>query len=273
MMHRVLCSTGALIGRPNGRDYRLLEKCRDQIKCDGYEFMFYDTWYPEHREIQAFLKAIQLPVIAWHCEKRIGQDIAPGTMEGDRAAREKFLINCRMAGALGAEKMVIHLWDGPISDSRIENNIAAFSWLRKIAMEHGLDLMVENVVCAYQDPLTHWRMLQQVYPDIHFTFDTKMAAFHDQMPLSCSEEYRWLWDHIRHLHVNDYGGGYLDWQNLKTLHIGKGKIDFEAFWVFLKQIGYAGDFTVEATSFGADGVIYFQALNDSLDWIRQHEWK
>ena len=272
-MHRVLCSTGALIGRPNGRDYRLLEKCRDQIKCDGYEFMFYDTWYPENKEIQGFLKAIELPVIVWHCEKRIGQDIALGRMEGDKAAREKFLINCRMAEALGAEKMVIHLWDGPISDSRIANNLAAFSWLQSIAADYGLDLMVENVVCVHHDPLAHWKILRQIYPDIHFTFDTKMAAFHDQMSLSSSEEYRWLWDHIRHLHINDYAGRYRDWQNLKTLPIGKGHIDFDGFWNFLKQVSYAGDYTVEATVFGPDGAIHYQVLNDSLDWIRQHDWK
>ena len=38
-MHQILCSTGALIGRPNGRDYRLLKQFCPQLECDGFEFM------------------------------------------------------------------------------------------------------------------------------------------------------------------------------------------------------------------------------------------
>lgn len=45
MSHRVLCSTGAVIGRPNGRDHRLLEDFAKRLDCDGFEFMIYDTWY------------------------------------------------------------------------------------------------------------------------------------------------------------------------------------------------------------------------------------
>lgn len=37
----ILCSTGALIGKPNGRDYRLLESLSEKLNCDGFEFMMY----------------------------------------------------------------------------------------------------------------------------------------------------------------------------------------------------------------------------------------
>ena len=43
-MNRILCSTGAVIGRPNGRDITLLNKFQEQLECDGYEFLMYDTW-------------------------------------------------------------------------------------------------------------------------------------------------------------------------------------------------------------------------------------
>jgi hypothetical protein len=35
-----------------------------------------------------------------------------------------------------------------------------------------------------------------------------MAAFHGQLVLLYGKEYDWLWKdgHIRHFHVNDYGG-------------------------------------------------------------------
>lgn len=269
-MHRILCSTGALIGRPNGRNFRLLENCVNDLRCDGYEFMMYNTWYDQEKEILGFLRRIKLPVFVWHCEKQIGQDIASGEDEALQKARERFRINCRMAAEAGAEKMVMHLWDGIISDSRIGNNLQAFSWLREMAEEQGLDLMAENVVCNQQDPMIHWQALARMYSDIHFTFDTKMAAFHDQMDLIRHPDLRWLWTekHIRHLHINDYTGGYLDWVNLRTLPIGKGKIDFDAFFTFLEGMQYQGDYTVEATAFDQTGAIELDMLNGSLDWIR-----
>ena len=46
-MQQIICSTGALIGRPNGRDYRLLKQFCPQLECDGFEFIMYGTWYNE----------------------------------------------------------------------------------------------------------------------------------------------------------------------------------------------------------------------------------
>ena len=269
-MHRILCSTGALIGRPNGRDFRLLEGCRDRLCCDGYEFMMYDSWYEQEKEVLDFLGVLSLPIYVWHCEKSIGQDIASGEEELLHRARQRFRVNCRMAAEAGAEKMVLHLWDGLISDSCIDRNIAAFSWMQQIARDYGLDLMIENVVCNHRDPLTHWRTLAGLYPDIQFTFDTKMAAFHDQLALIWRPENHWLWQkhHIRHLHINDYAGGYMDWKNLKTLHLGKGNIDFHSFFAGLGRVDYQGDFTIEATSFDREGRINWQALNASMDALR-----
>lgn len=109
------------------------------------------------------------------------------------------------------------------------------------------------------------------YPDIHFIFDTKMAAFHEQLPLIYEKEYDWLWTggHIRHLHVNDYGGGYMDWANLRTLPIGDGHIDFAEFFRFLRQKKYEGDFTVEATAFAKEsGEVDTGMLNRCFSAIR-----
>lgn len=269
-MHQVLCSTGALIGRPNGRDFRLLATCVDRLKCDGFEFMMYDTWYEKTDELCRFLKELSISIPVMHCEKHIGEAISrrgPGDWE---EAMKRFLINCQMAAFLGADRLVIHLWDGLTSDRHFENNLAAYGLLAEQAGKHGLMLLVENVVCTHRDPLTHWRALNEEYPDVSFILDTKMAAFHGQMTEICAEENEWLWKNkrIRHLHVNDYAGGYLDWQNLKTLHIGRGKIDFKRFFDFLKQGNYAGDYTVEATSFIPDGIIRWQDLNESFARLR-----
>jgi hypothetical protein len=44
-MAGILCSTGALIVKPNGRNYGLLETLSKQINCDGFEIMMYRYWY------------------------------------------------------------------------------------------------------------------------------------------------------------------------------------------------------------------------------------
>ena len=271
-MHQILCSTGALIGRPNGRDYRLLKQFQPQLDCDGFEFMLYSTWYDQIEELTAFLKTIHLHIPVVHCEKSLSEHISAGGEEELREAFRLFEMNCAVAEALGAEKMVFHLWNGIISDSNFENNLRAYPELREKAEKHGLTLLVENVVCNGTDPMDHWAELYQHYPEIRFVFDTKMADFHRQLELLYQPEYDWLWKegHILHYHVNDYGGGYKDWSNLKVLPLGKGHIDFERFFHFVMQTGYTGDFTFEATGFDRTGTVDIRNLNDQFALARKY---
>ena len=269
-MNEIFCSTGALIGRPNGRDYRLLKEFCPKLNCDGFELMIYPDWYARPEDLIAFLKpaGIRFPVL--HCEKALSEHITVGGEEELREAFRLFRINCAIASELGADRVVLHLWNGVISDSRFENNLAAFGSLRKTAAEYGLDLLVENVIC-HQDPMTHWEELRSVYPDIHFVFDTKMADFHRQLDLLYDEEHAWLWkeEHIRHYHLNDYGGEYMDWTNLKVLPVGQGHIDFEKFFSFIRETEYRGDFTLEATGFDKTGTVNFEMLNDQFAKVRK----
>ena len=46
-MSKILCSTGCLIGRPNGRNYHLIREFVKELNYDGMEFMMYSDWYPE----------------------------------------------------------------------------------------------------------------------------------------------------------------------------------------------------------------------------------
>ena len=266
---QILCSTGALIGRPNGRDYRLLEKFAPQLDCDGFEFILYDSWYPQITELTEYLTTLGLNIPVMHCEKTLAEHISRGGEEELREAYRLFRINCALALRLGAKKMVLHLWNGVISDNHFENNLAAYSDLLRIAEDSGLDLLVENVVC-HKDPFSHWLELQKCYPDIHFVLDTKMADFHRQLEQFYLPEYEWLWKdgHIRHYHVNDYGGGYMDWNNLKVLAPGKGHIDFDRFFAFIERTGYRDTFTFEATGFDREGTVHTDMLNEQFAWAR-----
>lgn len=271
-MKEILCSTGALLGTSNNRDYRLLEAMSKQLSCDGFEFMMYSAWYEEVEEMINVLQSAKLHIPVMHCQKGIGEKLSQGEDAQLREAYKLFEINCQVAQKLGAEKMVVHLWNGMISDMCFHNNLRAFAQLSEIVKQYGVELLVENVVCNVENPMKHWCELRNTYPDIHFVFDTKMAAFHEQMDLLYEKEYEWLWrdKHICHYHVNDYAGGYMDWKNLRTLPIGKGHIDFQRFFDFIHEIGYVGDFTVEATALNHDGVVDVDMLNAQFSYIREY---
>lgn len=266
-MCKILCSTGALIGRPNNRDYRLLEPLSKQLTCDGFEFMMYSTWYDEVEVLIDTLKSMELYIPVMHCEKHIGEAISKGEFD---EAYWRFDINCHIAREIGAESIVVHLWDGITSDAHFENNIEAYSQLKKIADEYGIKVLIENVVCNHEDPMKHWCELKARFPDICFVFDTKMASFHCQMELLYEDQYQWLYrnHHICHHHVNDYAGEYKDWERLRTLPIGQGHVDFDKFFEYINKIGYKGTFTVESTAFDSNGVVDIEMLNEQFDFIR-----
>lgn len=272
MNNTVLCSTGAFIGRVNGRNHKLIMKYAPELHCDGFEFMMYDTWYEKMNEIQNDLHASGLLFPVLHVDKQVGERISRNQSNDTEVALELFKKNCWMANAIGAEKLVLHLWGGIPSDSNISYNIEIFKKLDDIAKDNGLQLTVENVVCNQQNPMIHMTELSNKYSDVVFTFDTKMAAFHNQLNTIYELEWDWLWSNnrIKHLHINDYKGGYMDWSNLKALHIGDGMIDFEKFFLFIKEKMYQGTLTVESTSMIADGSVDIEKLNQSLDYIRTH---
>ena len=271
-MSQILCSTGSMIGRPNKRNHKLLGDLTKKLDCDGFEFMMYDSWYEKVDEIVEDLLNMQLFIPVMHCEKHIGEAISRNEAGDLKEALRRFEINCGIAKKLGAKKMVSHLWDGLTSDQHFENNLNAYGLLADIAKDYDIDLLVENVVCNKENPLKHWCELAERYPEIHFIFDTKMAAFHQQLDLLYEEEYSWLWKdgHIRHFHINDYAGGYMEWEKLKTLPIGAGHVDFEKFFSFIEKIGYADTYTIEATAFNQEGVVDTDMLNHCMADLRSY---
>lgn len=270
--NKILCSTGCLIGRPNGRNYHLIKPYSSGLSCDGLEFMMYEDWYSEVAELLDNLLGLNAYIPVMHCQKSVGELLSMGDAENWSEAFSRFEINCRIAQTIGAKKLVMHLWDGITSDRHFEHNLKAYGELLPIAREYDLELLIENVVCAEKNPMYRWQQLADRYPEVLFIFDTKMAEFHGQLELLYTEEFSWLWkEHrIRHLHVNDYGGGYMDWDKLKTLPIGAGHIDFRQFFDFIHKIGYRGTFTVEATAFRQDGTVDQEMLNQCFEKIRNY---
>ena len=227
----------------------------------------YDTWYDKIKELYSAVKCLDKPVLVFHLEKSIGEQISHYHLDD---ALEKMDINCALASSLGAEKLVLHLWNGIVSDKNIDYNIECYKYLEEVAFKHSLMLTVENVVCNNSTPWAHLCTLKEVYPSIKFTFDTKMADFHKELDKIYEPNYRHLVDNFAHLHINDRLGEYKDWANLRVLPVGKGSVDFDRFFAFIKEVGYHGDFTTEATSFDQSGKIDLDTLNESLDKIKAY---
>lgn len=263
---KILCSIGAFIGRVNGRNHKLIIEYAKKINSDGFEFLMYNSWYDRIDEILKDLKNSGIKFPVFHADKSIGELISRNE-EGDvDLAAQLFRENCIMANELKSDKLVLHLWGGIHSDKNIQINTCQYSVLNEIAKEHQILLTVENVVCNQKNPMLHINNLRIHYPNISFTFDTKMAAFHNELELIYEKESEWLFteNKISHIHINDYCGNYMDWNNLRALHIGEGSIDFIRFFQFLKQENYTGTYTVESTSMNKDGSIDIDKLNKSL---------
>lgn len=197
------------------------------------------------------------------------------TDEEDRTAFqngiERFRVNLEIAGAFGADKMVLHLWNGIVSDKNLSKNIERFGVLNELARASRVELMIENVVCNHKNPLENIRRVHETYRCATFVYDTKMSEFHNQTMELFSSEWDWLLREclVSHMHINDYNGGYMDWSNLKTLPVGAGKIDFTGLFDKLAQYDYAGDFTVEATAICREtGEVDYDMLNACFDRIR-----
>lgn len=266
---KILPSTGAFIGRVNGRDPRAFLSVADRLDTDACEFMMYETFYGREEAVLSDFLSTGLAFPVFHIEKRVGEFIGLGGEEEEREARERFLKNCRAAARLGAKTLVFHLWNGLPSDRAFSRHLAFFGECDRVAREHGLLLTVENVVCAVGDPHAHFAELLAAYPDIAFTFDTKMAAFHrGERGFFTSAATAPLAARVRHIHFNDYGGVPGDFSGLAVLHLGEGHLDIPALAAEIRAFGYCGTLTLECSCMRPDGSLVPEKMNASLSLAR-----
>ena len=263
---RILPSTGAFIGRVNGRDHRAFLSVSDILHADALEFMMYEAFYGREDAILSDFLATGHTFPVFHVEKRVGELVGLGGDGNLREAEARFSANCRAAVRLGAEKLVFHLWNGLPSDRDFPRHLDAYATFAALAEAHGLLLTVENVVCAARDPLSRFAELRERYPDISFTFDTKMAAFHRQeMAVSAPV----MAGRLAHVHFNDYAGTPGDFTSLAVLHLGEGHIDLAAVAASLRAVGYDGTVTLECGCMCPDGRLVPEKMNASLAVARR----
>ncbi len=266
MNNKILCSTGALIGKVNGFDHTIAIRYRREIICDGFELMVLPAWYGRFDSIAGDFERADMQFDVLHIEKEIGMILSLGGEESQHGI-ELFCENCRLAKMVGARKAVLHLWGGAPSDSHFEKNLAAYPKLCEIAEQAGILLTVENIPCTTYDPMRIFHRIIQQNPDVRFTFDTRFGAFHKQLFDMIDDAD--IFPRVAHMHISDYGGNGMEWGKIRPiLHPTEGVIPFEDFFAALKP-RYFGSITLESPVM-YEGGHDIAKLNQSLSYIREH---
>lgn len=269
MKTKILCSTGTLVGKANGFNYRLVIENKDRIEAEGFELMMLKAFYGRLPEIASDLNRAGIPIYAIHFEKDITALLGLGTDEDRREGLRIFAENVDMGRAVGAEKAVFHLWDGRFSPQQIESVIALLETLYEICDARGVELVVENVPSRSPSPYENIMKITERYPQARFTFDTRHGHFRGEVQTFFESD---IWQtRIGHIHVSDYSGETVPgmWGVTRPiLHPGEGKIDFETLFALMPP--YHGEtVTLESPVMRADGTVDIEKLNRTLGFLRE----
>ena len=266
----VYASTGAFITRKNGRNIRLVETVAPEIHADGFEFLMFDSWNDNIGEIRKILKNAPVRFPVMHLDKAIGDALSERGADGEDDAMRFLSRDIETALAIGAKKLVLHLWNGPSADDRFDAMLPAASRFFDLAKSAQLELTIENVISRSFTSLERLRTLSEYDSRLVFTYDTKMAHLKNENALLKDDEWRFLFsDHkISHLHVNDSSVLRHNGARLAVLHMGEGDVDFESFFGIVKETGFSGTLTVESTSVREDGTVEVEKLNNTLSKVR-----
>lgn len=264
---KVYCSTGAFIGRVNGLNHRLLTDYGHMLNCDGFEFMLFRPWYEKLNAVIADLKSCGLSYPVMHADKSIGDMISSCEDVDFEKCIDVWKINMETACAIGAGKVVTHIWGIPDSDKYLERLYERVLRLREAAVTYNLDMLGENCCCVCGSPLEHIRELLTIEPGMGFTIDTRPAQFHRELGDECAANELWS-GAVRHLHISDFHGDKCEWSALYPIPApGAGDVDFPAFFRHLKHVGYDASATLESPCMNPDRLDW-ETLNLYLDFIR-----
>lgn len=266
---RLLCSTGAISRGPDATAESRVIGYGPRLAADGLEVMIYATWYGRLDEIAGRFRELEGPMPVTHGEKSIGPDlVARDAADRDRAFA-RFEENCRFTAAIGADRIVLHLWGLPDGDALIDRQLEALPRLLDIADHHAVTLAVEAIPCIVSDPLTVIRRVLDADDRARVAIDSEFLAMHGQ--LDAVFEAGWLWasSSVVHVHVKDFDGQLLDETGRRRYLLpGQGTIDFERWFGHLADKGYHDAITLEAPVVDDTGHVDVDAANASLDGLR-----
>ncbi len=265
----LLCSTGAISRGPDATNEARVERYGALIAADGLEVMIYDSWYGELDEIAERFRRLGLAMPVTHGEKSIGPDLVASDPAIRSRAFSRFEDNCRFTAAIGADRIVLHLWGLPDSDALIERQLDDLSTVLDLAESHGLMLAVEAIPCVVSDPLSVVRRVLERDGRARVAIDTEFLAMHGQLDAVFAADWLWAADAVVHVHIKDYNGTLVDETGRRRyLHPGEGTIPFDAWFGQLAAKGYRAAISLESPVVGPGGEVSIDRANASVEWLR-----
>jgi sugar phosphate isomerase/epimerase len=247
---RPLLSTGSVTRNPDFPDHR---RILEHIPPCELEASIYSTW--DERVVDDLCG---LPFVTAHADKRTG-----ATLSGDEPDLARFALDCRIAAALGAGLVVLHLWELPDGDRYLDRNLAHVPALADIAEEHGVTLTVETIPCTAGAPLENVLRACERDPRCRVTLDTEFLALHGQL-----EQAHKLGELIAHVHVKDFDPAVWGTKPRRYLLPGEGTVDLDGF---IERLPHDGTLTLEMSAVGPNGELDADRLGAAVAWLRRLE--
>lgn len=263
-----LCSTGRFSRDPGLASIEVVTRGMRQLPGTAFEVIFYSTWFDAAAEIADKITATGSPIPVLHAEKSIGPAFASASRSELVDAFERFEVNCRFARAIGAHRMVLHLWGLPDSDSRLDRNLAALPRLLDTADGFGLTFSIETLLCQISTPLDAVARCLEVDPRVRITLDTAFLAMHGQLDAAVADDRLWPAG-VDHVHLKDYADPRLGWGKAGYLHPGEGTLDLSTFVEGIAARGRVRTVTLEAHALREDNSPDISRIESSLEWIRR----
>ena len=183
-LNEIYLSTGAILGRRNGFDFRVLTEHYNAFHCDGFEFMMFRDSYDSYARIPEWLRACRsrgIRIAAFHADKHIGDLLSDPDELSLSAALALFEKNCEYAAAFGADRVIVHCWGVPDSDKNAPMLYERIGLMLEIAAQYSVEMLIEGIFCTQKSPLFHMKKLAVMYDTLGFTLDTRCAQFHREL--------------------------------------------------------------------------------------------
>lgn len=269
----ILCSSGVFFVRgpggryvvPDGPDVSAILELGPQLDVDGIEVLVTRGMVAHLDAVADALAGSALPTPVVHAPKRAGAAL-PGA-----EAVAQLGETARFAARVGASIAVLHLWDLPDGDRDLGARLEALTLAADIFEPHGVTLAIETIPCLESTPLRNIERVLEHDPRVAAALDTEFLAMHDEISDALAAD--WLWPHVRHVHVKDYGGALLDDDGIRRYVLpGDGMIDFHALFDVFESRGYEGAVSLEAGAALPEGGIDVGVLRACIARMSHSPW-
>jgi sugar phosphate isomerase/epimerase len=244
---RPLLPTGSVTRHPDYTEHR---RILEHLPPGELELSIYRAW--DERVIDDLRG---LPIVTAHAEKSTG-----ATLSTDDPAFERFALDCRIAAELGAQLVVLHLWELPDGDRYLDRNLDRLPALLDVAEEHGVTLAVETIPCTLGTPVENVRRACERDDRCRVTLDTEFLGRHGQLDAALE-----LAEVVAHVHAKDYSPDNWDENRNRYLIPGEGILDVDGF---LQRLPYDGTVTLEISAVTPGGGVDRARLEAGLAWLR-----